>query len=62
MKSELNAIHKRLGEIFENTKFPTQVTLVINDSEGEVPSISYTITEMVLTESTILPKSPIKEA
>ena len=62
MKSELMAIHKRLGEIFENTKCPTQVTIAINDSEGEVPSISYTITEMVITESTILPKSPIKEA
>lgn len=62
MKSELKAIHKRLGEIFDNTKCPTQVTIAISDCEGEVPSISYTITEKVLPESTILPESPIKEA
>ena len=50
MKSELKAIHKRLGEIIDNTKYPTQVTIAINDSEGEIPSISYTITENVLPE------------
>lgn len=53
MKSELKAIHKRLGEIFDNTKCPTQVTLVINDSEGEVPSITYTISENVLPEKEV---------
>ena len=50
MKSELKAIHKRLGEIFDNTKCPTQVTIAISDCEGEVPTIVYTITEKVLPE------------
>lgn len=53
MKSELKAINKRLGEIFENTKYPTQVIIAISDCEGEIPSITYTITENVLPESTI---------
>ena len=62
MKSELKAINKRLGEIFDNTKCPTQVTIAISDCEGEVPFISYTISEKVLPESVIKPESAIKEA
>ena len=56
MKSELKAIHKRLGEIIDNAKYPTQVTIAISDCEGEIPSISYTITENVLPESVIKEK------
>lgn len=62
MKSELKAIHKRLGEIFDNTKCPTQVTIAISDCEGEVPTIAYTITEKVFPELTKKPESETKEA
>lgn len=50
MKSELKAIHKRLGEIFDNTKCPTEVVIAISDCEGEVPFIRYSISEKVLPE------------